>query len=132
MTHPSYATQARVASGINIALGAWLLASSWVFRSAYGDPGIGPLLNNAIVGALVMILAASRFLSPENNGVPSWVNLVLGLWAVVSPWTMGFSGHSVATLNNIMSGAAIVALAAWSAGATIAEHRHDHSALTAR
>lgn len=36
-----------------------------------------------------------------------WANLVLGLWLVLSPWILGFSGTSSATWNAVLLGLAV-------------------------
>lgn len=39
-----------------------------------------------------------------------WVNLVLGLWLVVSPWILAFSQNGAALWNTLIVGAVFVAL----------------------
>jgi hypothetical protein len=55
------AAQVHTASGLNILLGIWLLASPWVF--GYHTVGPAAIWNSVIVGALIAILAAKR--SPQ-------------------------------------------------------------------
>jgi len=43
----------------------------------------------------------------------NWVKLVLGLWVVVSPWVLGFSGITIALWSNVIAGALIVIFALW-------------------
>src|SRR5438270_10802788 len=40
----------------------------------------------------------------------SWVNFVLGLWVIISPFVVGFSGMPAATRNNVVVGV-LVAIA---------------------
>ena len=40
-----------------------------------------------------------------------WANLVLGLWLVLSPWILGFSGTSSATWNAVILGLLVCLLA---------------------
>ncbi|BCP65887.1 SPW repeat protein [Thermus thermophilus] len=40
-----------------------------------------------------------------------WANLVLGLWLVLSPWILGFSGTSSATWNAVIVGLLVGLLA---------------------
>ena len=40
-----------------------------------------------------------------------WANLVLGLWLVLSPWILGFSGTSSATWNAVILGLLVGLLA---------------------
>ncbi len=48
---------------------------------------------------------------------------VLGLWAAVSPWLIGFTAYEVALTAHVVIGIAVVAIAAyeiWQAGASAA------------
>jgi hypothetical protein len=40
-----------------------------------------------------------------------WLNLIVGLWALVSPWVLGFQGTTAMTVHVII-GAAVAILAA--------------------
>ncbi len=115
-----YAAQVRTASSTNILLGIWLLFSPWVF-----DYHTWPaLLNSVIVGALIVALAANRFESPGRKMALSWINLVLGLWTIASPWVCGYASNISALRNNVVLGIVIGAFAIWSATATIAWQKH--------
>jgi len=43
----------------------------------------------------------------------SWVQLVLGLWVLVSPWAMSFSDLTAALWSNVIVGALIIIFALW-------------------
>jgi hypothetical protein len=114
-----YAAQARTASGINILLGIWLIASPWVF-----DYSGGPSVNSVFVGALVAILAASRLASLRSSTGLSAINLILALWTIASPWVFGYSTNVGAVRNNLLLGIAIATLAGWSGSATFFGQHH--------
>jgi len=82
--------------------------------------------NSIVVGALVLILAATRFSTPHTAPGLSWTNLVLGLWTIASPWIYVYGNLSSSTWDNVATGIAIVLVALWSGGATAAEARHQH------
>lgn len=42
----------------------------------------------------------------------SWVELVLGIWVVASPWILGFSG-ALGLWSNVVAGTSIAVLALW-------------------
>ncbi|MEK7593434.1 MAG: SPW repeat protein [Patescibacteria group bacterium] len=44
----------------------------------------------------------------------NWVVLVLGLWILLSPFVLAFSGLSSAMWSNVISGVLVVILALWS------------------
>jgi SPW repeat len=118
MTKYSHAMQVRSASGINVLLGCWLIASPWVFGYTVNGSGFW---NSIAAGALVALLAASRFSSPRSSVGSSWWNLLLGLWIIASPWIYGYVVNGAAMWDCIAVGAAIAVLATWSGRTTAAE-----------
>jgi len=101
--------RARIASGIHVGLGIWLIASPWVFD--YG--GRAPVLNSVFVGALIAVLAAVRLASLHESAGLSGINISLGFWTIVSPWASGYALNKEAVANNIMVGVLVMALAIW-------------------
>ncbi|MEK7555456.1 MAG: SPW repeat protein [Patescibacteria group bacterium] len=43
----------------------------------------------------------------------SWLQLILGLWVVISPWLLGFYGNSMALWSNVIAGVLIIILSLW-------------------
>jgi SPW repeat len=134
-----YAAQARIASAINIPLGIWLVVSPWMLH--YSAMGLPATLNSMIVGALIVVLAAVRFNSWRDTAPFSWINLVLGLWTIASPWVYGYAAkvvdsslvygyavHVIGLSNSVIVGVLVSALAILSGGATIAEKKHPPTA----
>lgn len=109
--------QARIASGGNVALGIWLIASPWVF----GYSGRSPVLNSVLVGVLIAMLATLRLTSLHQSAGLSAINLLLGFWTIVSPWANGYAVNKPAVANNLMVGVFVTALAIWSMRATVTE-----------
>jgi hypothetical protein len=116
----NYAAQARTASGVNVALGIWLIVSPWVFDYSRKSA----VLSSISVGALIAFLAAIRVASLHNSAGLSGINLLLAFWTVASPWAYGYATNECALLDNIIVGILVAALAIWSAIATDAEQRH--------
>jgi hypothetical protein len=79
--------QARIASGTNVVLGIWLIASPWVF----GYSGRAPVLNSVLVGMLIAMLATLRLAAMHQSAGLSAMNLLLGFWTIVSPWASGYA-----------------------------------------
>jgi hypothetical protein len=123
-TSRDFAAQVRMASGINILLGIWLIISPWVF--GYASVGPAAMWNSVVVGALVLIMAATRFASPHTAPGLSWTNLILGLWTIAAPWIYVYDNLGNALWDNVATGLAIVAVAIWAASATAAEARDQH------
>ncbi|MER3537504.1 MAG: hypothetical protein C4298_05385 [Thermus sp.] len=83
----------------NLVLGLWLLLSPWLL----GYTSLtNALWNSVIVGILVALMALMHL-----RGGPlweEWVNLVLGIWLILSPWILGFSGMASPTWNAVIVG----------------------------
>jgi hypothetical protein len=98
-----------------LVLAVWLFLSPWILgvTSAPAD-GSGWSVAAwhawivAIVIGAVAVWAALRFAEWHD-----WVNGVLGVWVVVSPWILGFAALTAAVWNHVVVGLLIVALAAW-------------------
>lgn len=94
---------------INLIVGAWLFVSPWIM--AYGDEMPVAAWNAYILGAGIALFAAVAMYIPKvwEEGI----NLALGVWAIISPWVLGFTQHSVATLTTLVVGVVVTVLAAW-------------------
>ena len=90
-------------SWVNIVLGIWVIVSPFVLASHSSKA----IWNNVITGALVCILAIIRW-SIHQRGW-SWLNLILGIWLVISPFVFFLSG--AAMWNNVILGIIVAALA---------------------
>jgi hypothetical protein len=102
--------QVKVTSGLDMLAGIWLFASVFIFR----QPG-SMQVDLAVIGVIVAILAASRAFGKYRPSWPSWVNAILGLWVLVSPWALNRAMESAAMWNSVITGVVIVVLAIWSA-----------------
>jgi triphosphoribosyl-dephospho-CoA synthetase len=114
-----YGAQARTASGTNIALGIWLMASPWIFDYS----GRSAVVGSVFCGALIALLAAVRIASLHNSVGLSAVNLLLALWTLASPWIWGYMANFGGMANSVVLGLLIAALAAWSGCASRADER---------
>jgi SPW repeat len=99
-------TNAKLCDVANLILGAILFVSPWMFgfdaAKASGNAHIA-----GIVIAVLAIAALAAFAIWEE-----WLNLVVGLWALVSPWVLGFEGTTSAMRVHVVIGAAVAILAA--------------------
>jgi hypothetical protein len=89
----------------NLLLAMFLLISPWLFARANGTAAIDLRLSGAAV-AVISLAAMFAFSNWEE-----WVNLLLGVWLIVSPWVLGFT-HTRAMHFSIAVGAAVAFLAA--------------------
>jgi cyanate permease len=117
--------QARTASGMNVVLGLWLIASAFIY--GYADASVDSAWNSVIVGAVVVLFAALRSSKPARRPGLSGMNLVLGGWIAISPWVHGYATDETRLWNSLVVGVAIAVLALWSTTATASARRHAHS-----
>ena len=102
--------QVRVASGLNFLVAIYLIIS--VAITAYDG---GDRWNGIIFGIIVAILAASRF-SGSAGPWASWLDALIGVWLIISPWVYGYSGTGW-EWNTIVVGIIMIILGVWSATA---------------
>ena len=109
-------SQVKVASGLAFLAGVWVVISAWVFGATYTS---GSALNSIIVGVVIAVLAAIRFLSPRSAVGLSWINALFGIWMIISPWIYGYAATNTArTWNSVIFGIIVLILSVWSAAAT--------------
>ena len=108
-------SQEKLASSLNVIAGLWLIISPWILH----DQAQRAYTNNVILGIAIAVLAAIRVGGAYRAAWLSWINLVLGLWVIVSPWVLQFpASQTQAFWNNVIIGAIVAILAIWSALAT--------------
>lgn len=90
-------------SWINIVLSIWVIVSPFVLASHSSKA----IWNNVVVGVVVGILALVRWGMHQTGW--SWLNLILGIWLVISPFVLFVSGPAM--WNNVILGIIIAALA---------------------
>ncbi len=116
---PRQSTMPRQSSGgaswINIVLGIWVIVSPFVLAFAQFPRA---MWNNVATGALVGILAIIRAGTPQQPGW-SWMNVLLGIWLIISPFVLAFA-NGVALWNNVILGIIII-ITAWANAATTRE-----------
>jgi hypothetical protein len=102
-------TSAAACDVTNLILGAVLFLSPWLLSFASSH---NPASWNAwIAGAVIVVLsiaALAAFAEWEE-----WLNLIVGLWVVISPWVLHFSTNMQVTSMNVIIGAIVAALAAY-------------------
>jgi SPW repeat len=89
----------------NLVLAAVLFASPWVFALTNGT-GKWDLRASSAAIAAISLVALVAYANWEE-----WINLLLGVWLMVSPWVLGFA-HTRAMHFSIGLGAVVAFLAA--------------------
>lgn len=101
-------TNKRWQDWVNLILGVWMFLSPWLLR--YSDLS-APSWNAWILGAAVVVFAAVAVSMPRQ-----WeeaINVLLGIWMVISPWVLSFTGARNAEANAVVVGILVIAFAAW-------------------
>jgi hypothetical protein len=98
-------TNARFWDVANLILGAILFFSPWMFGFDAGNASQNAYIAGIVIAALAIAALAAFAVWEE------WLNLIVGLWALVSPWVLGFQGTTAMTVHVII-GAAVAILAA--------------------
>jgi hypothetical protein len=95
---------ARLCDVANLILGAILFLSPWIFGF-----GSGRASDNAYISGLVIVVLAIAALSAFAVW-EEWLNLIVGLWTLVSPWVLGFQGTAAMRVH-VAIGIAVAILA---------------------
>jgi hypothetical protein len=103
-------------SGLDTIAGIWLFVSAYVFNNVSREL----FWSNFICGIIVTVLAATRAFSAAGRRQPwmSWLNGILGVWTIITPWALRFSGDRSALWSNLITGLVIAVLAFASASAS--------------
>ncbi len=99
-------TNAKLCDVANLILGAFLLLSPWIFGF-----DAGPTSQNAVIAGIVIAILAIAALAAFAVW-EEWLNLIVGLWVVVSPWVLGFHGATKAMTVHVIVGVLVAVLAA--------------------
>jgi hypothetical protein len=97
-------TNAKLCDVGNLILGTFLFLSPWVFKYPTGAESWNAMAAGVII-ALLSIAALTTFTVWEE-----WLNLVIGLWLIVSPWALKFQGTS-ALRTEVIVGLVVAVLA---------------------
>jgi len=113
--------QARTLSGISVAAGLWLIIAPFILH--YNSSG--NMWQEIIFGSIVAIFSLIHLRTPRLSW-PSWMNLLIGIWVIISSWVISGT-TSGARWNQVIVGI-IIAILAWTSGAvTSSSHRQHHS-----
>ena len=98
-------TNAKLCDVANFVLGAFLFFSPWMFGFDAGKVSENAFVAGIVI-AVLAIAALAAFAVWEE-----WLNLIVGLWVLISPWVLGFQGTRAMTVTAII-GVAVAILAA--------------------
>ena len=99
-------SNAKLCDIANLILGAFLFFSPWIFGFAGGH-----LTQNAVIAGIVIAVLAIAALAAFAVW-EEWLNLIVGLWVLISPWVLGFQGNRTAMTVHVIVGVLVAILAA--------------------
>ena len=105
---------------LDMVLGLWLAVSPWIIGFADGDPAA--TRNALIVGIAIAVLSALTFLA--YHIVEEWIDVILGVWLIVSPWVLAGPRDPTVVADFVIVGAIVLALSGYEIWA--ARHGHPH------
>jgi hypothetical protein len=88
-------------AGLGLAFSPWYLGFAAETAAAW---------NAGLVGAAVAVIAVIALFAFHQ--AEEWINGVLGLWSVISPWALGFSAISPAATAHVVAGILVLGAAA--------------------
>ncbi len=92
-------------------LGIWLFISPWLLNYS----NVSAAATNAyVLGIAIVILSLIELYTWERW--EEWVNLVFGIWLIISPWVLGFNVVGRATQNMVVLGILMIILPLWAVG----------------
>jgi SPW repeat-containing protein len=92
---------------LNLILAVWLFLSPWIVGFAGLMPAAWTAWLSAIAIAIFAIAALSAFAEWEE-----WINLILGVWVLISPWIVRVSAERNPTVVLFLTGLVVAIIAA--------------------
>ena len=93
---------------LNLLIGIWLFISPWVLGFAGSE--FSASWNAWILGVAIVVFSAIAVSIPQ-----AWeevINILLGIWMVISSWVIGVTSRAVET-NTVIVGLLVILFAAW-------------------
>ena len=97
---------------VNLLLGVWLFIIQWTAYSGTSDIYMtGSMWNFWFVGSVIIVLAtmALQSMKPWEE----WINVVAGIWMILSPWIFGYSTDRALMWNSLAVGLIVTILSAF-------------------
>jgi len=95
---------------LNLILGIWLFFSPFVGMEVASSV---PAWNGYIFGLLIAGLSLWALIQPQ--AWEEWINLIIGIWLIISPFFPGYTTESFVMWNQVVVGLIVGADALWAA-----------------
>ncbi len=94
---------------MNVLLGCWLVVSPWEMGYTLNKAATG---NGCGLGAVLIVFNLASACRKSDEGQEIF-NILLGVWLILSPYSLDFAMEKKAAANAITVGAMAVSLAIW-------------------
>lgn len=104
---------------LNLLLGIWLFISPWVIGFAGTETAAS--WNAWILGVAIVVFSAIAVSMPQ-----AWeevINILLGIWMVISSWVIGVTSRAAET-NAVIVGLLVILFAAWAMAMSRSAREH--------
>lgn len=98
-------TNSKICDVLNLIFGGLLVISPWLFHLPSGSASENALIAGLIIAVISIAALAALAIWEE------WLNLIVGLWVIVSPWVLGFA-QGTAMQVHVVIGVLVAVLAA--------------------
>ena len=109
----------RAGDFFNLLIGLWLLLSPVIYASSYSS---AEKTNTMYSGIILLILAVVGLIAVRETW-SRWLEGLLGIWLLVSPFVLGLTSNAMALWSNIVLGILVIIFSMWSAGAATTRRR---------
>jgi len=96
-------------SWVNVVIGIWLIIAPFLIGFAHGVA----MQNSVIVGIIVLIAALYTISVKSASFGASWLNLIVGVWLMISPWVLRFSTTARPAVTSSVVCGILVLIFAW-------------------
>lgn len=96
---------------ICLGFGVWLFVTPWLFM---GNLGSSNLYNATAANAWITGFVIASFAAMASLDLRPWeemVNMMVGVWLILSPWIIGYSVDRTLAWNSVLVGMAVSILA---------------------
>jgi hypothetical protein len=114
-----------VTTGLLVA-GVWLLLAPFLWNYDATGAGSSALWNDLTVGVAVVLVGLTRFVRAVNQVYPSFAGVLLGAWTTIAPFALRYrltTEYPTATLNDVLVGVLVTALALTGLATAGSDHR---------
>jgi len=114
-----------VTTGLLLA-GVWLLLAPFLWNYDATGAGSSALWNDLTIGVAVVLVGLARFVRAINQVYPSFIGVLLGAWTTIAPFALRYrltTEYPTATLNDVLVGVLVTALALTGLATAGSDHR---------